>query len=288
MADQACELAAATKTLPPQATLSAHPQDDDVATVVRWPIAALPTNSLRSKGGFTPCAAANDFSTPFTAATDSATPFSQHWEPAPTFIADFGMALAAMSPADSAALAELARPPCSNYPSERSAKPFLQSAPVPAAQLPRRTSKDPSSENRSLLARSSWPSPPPTRDRQSNKQQRPHSTSAKAAQYKGGMPTSFSGLSQMFPGAGGGNKEGSANNAHRRRHTVEPREVPREPKVPTGARAMPTNLDGLSLMLSGGGRLKASQQQAASSQEPAPRRKRGSSTRRREGEAGAG
>jgi len=50
LTDQALGLAASSK-ISPQAVLRTYPQDDDLATIVRWPIAALPRNSVGSKLG---------------------------------------------------------------------------------------------------------------------------------------------------------------------------------------------------------------------------------------------
>merc|ERR1719326_2419785 len=132
LADQAGEISAATKIPAPQAVLRVHPSDENVATVARWPIAALPRNKM--KGG---CVLAS--------AEDYPMPLPQYGEhPAPTFIADFSMAFSSMATEQ-----EVAKPPS------------LQPSSTAAAQPPRK--KSPSYEHRSLLSRSSWPSPPPDR-----------------------------------------------------------------------------------------------------------------------------
>jgi hypothetical protein len=254
LADQACELSAAIRIPVPQVVLKAHPMEDNLAAAIRWPIAALPHN--KSKGGITLSNAAMEFSMPVSESRE---------HPAPTFVADFGLAFSSMTP-------EASRQP--------SPQPVAAADPHPAQKR---------SNSSHLLPRSSWPSPPRAAERRRSGSTRADKVvsreyrESRSASGSRAMPTNLSGLSAMLTGGG---LKGTRNTTAQ--HSREPRgqsasvsRENRQPRVQSGARAMPTNFDGLSLMLTGGGFKEASQQKPDTQESNGSKRRRGSTGRRR-------
>lgn len=272
LADQACELNAANKTPPPKSALRVHPKDKSVATVVRWPIAALPCNSLSSKAA-TAASSTSSASTwkKYTPPRDPSPPMirtSHGVHQAPTFVADFNMALLSMSQQQEAVGPVLSSMPQPQPQQQQEVvKPAsLRPSPALAAQAPRRKSKDPPSESQSLLKR------------HGDDRSRGQSGSR-------GMPNGMSGLFGPRPA------QTAPDSRDPKAHTAATSREPKasnskEPRGHSKQRgAMPTNLGGLSLMLTGGGLKEAPQQQKLGVEEHGgTKRRRGSSTRRRQKE----
>merc|ERR1719498_1597155 len=106
---------------------------------------------------------------------------------------------------------------------------------MPSSQPSRRKSKDP--EHRSLLHRSSWPSPSRKDDRTFCREPRAQEPRAHSSGSRGPMPTNLNGLSAMLTGGGlkGHHRSSSVGSREPRGQSAQSIEPP-EPRVPSGAR----------------------------------------------------